>query len=126
RNDLARIAEILTHGGTLPEHIPWHRLRYEHLAALRQRLAERYAPASANRMLSSLRGVLRESWHLGLLSAEDYHRAVRVKAVRGTRLPAGRALSPAEIRTLFQSCAEDPRPAGIRDAALLAILYGAG
>jgi site-specific recombinase XerD len=126
RSDLNRIAAILSGGGANFAGIPWHRLRYEHVAAIRQRLATEYAPASANRMLSSLRGVLRESWNLGLLSAEELHRAVRVKAVRGSRLPAGRALSAGEIRTLFRVCADDQRPAGVRDAALLAILYGAG
>jgi site-specific recombinase XerD len=126
RSDLNRIAEILSAGEADLAGIPWQRLRYEHVSAVRQRLAASYAPASANRMLSSLRGVLRESWKLGLLSAEQYQRAVDVKAVKGSRLPAGRALSAGEIRTLFRTCAEDARPAGIRDAALLAVLYGAG
>ena len=126
RSDLNRIAAILSGGGADFAGIPWHRLRYEHVAAIRQRLAAEYAPASANRMLSSLRGVLRESWNLGLLSAEELQRAIRVKAVRGSRLPAGRALTAGEIRTLFRVCAEDRRPAGVRDAALLAVLYGAG
>ena len=126
RSDLRQVAELLGSPGVPPEAIPWHRLRYPHLAALRQRLAERYAPASANRILSSLRGVLREAWNLGLLSAEELQRLMRVRAVRGHRLPAGRALSAGEIRTLFHLCAADPRPAGIRDAALLAVLYGAG
>lgn len=126
RSDLARIAAILSQAGADVHALPWHHLRYEHVAAIRQRLAEGYAPASANRMLSSLRGVLRECWNLGLLPGDEYHRAIRVKPVKGSRLPAGRALSAGEIRTLFRACAQDPRPAGARDAALLAILYGAG
>lgn len=126
RADLNVIAGILSHGEADLEGIPWHLLRYEHVAAIRQRLAEQYAPASANRMLSSLRGVLRESWNLGLLTAEEYQRAISIKPVKGSRLPAGRALPAGEIRTLFRACAEDDRPAGVRDAALLAVLYGAG
>jgi len=126
RSDLTRIAALLSPHAADPLALPWHRLRYEHVAAIRQRLAEGYAPSSANRMLSSLRGVLRESWNLGLMAAEAYQRAIHVRPVRGTRLPAGRALTAGEIRTLFRACAEDRRPAGVRDAALLAVLYGAG
>jgi site-specific recombinase XerD len=126
RSDLARVAAFLSPDAGEPLDLPWHRLRYEHVAAIRQRLATAYAPSSANRLLSSLRGVLRESWNLGLMPAEAYQRAIHVKPVRGSRLPAGRALTAGEIRTLFRACAEDRRPAGIRDAALLAVLYGAG
>lgn len=126
RNDLDTIAGLLSGGEADRSGIPWHLLRYEHAATIRQRLAERFAPSSANRMLSSLRGVLRVAWNLGLLAAEDYQRVAGVKAVKGTRLPTGRALAAGEIRTLFRICAEDARPAGIRDAALLAVLYGAG
>lgn len=126
RADLSVVAGVLSGGESELDGIPWHLLRYEHVAAIRQRLADRYAPASANRMLSSLRGVLRECWNLGLLAAEEYQRAISVKPVKGSRLPAGRALSAGEIRTLFRECAADDRPAGVRDAAVLAILYGAG
>jgi site-specific recombinase XerD len=126
RHDLDVIAGVLSDGEADADGIPWHLLRYAHTAAIRQRLAERYAPASANRMLSSLRGVLREAWNLELVPAEEFHRAASVKAVRGSRLPAGRSLSAGEIRALFIGCAEDPRPAGVRDAAVIAVLYGAG
>ena len=126
RHDLDVIAGLLSGGEADAEGIPWHLLRYAHTAAIRQGLAERYAPSSANRMLSSLRGVLREAWNLELLPAEEFHRAASMKAVRGSRLPAGRSLSAGEIRALFICCAEDTRPAGVRDAAMIAVLYGAG
>ncbi len=64
------------------------------------------------------------------LTSEDhtdaFTRAVAVKSVRGSRLPAGRALDAGEIRALFSVCRADRNPAGSRDAAAFAMLFGAG
>src|SRR5262245_9063679 len=65
RDSLARIAEIVTGGSVSPETLDWSAMRYQHTAAIRSRLAERYAPATVNKMLAALRGVLREAWRLG-------------------------------------------------------------
>jgi integrase/recombinase XerD len=126
RQALDTVAEMLTTGRCDAETLHWSRLRYQHTAAVRAALAERYAPATANKMLAALRGVLRETWRLGQMNAEDYHRAVDLPGVRGSTLPRGRALSAGELRALFVACAADARVAGARDAAMLALLYGAG
>ena len=121
---LDTIAALLTDGLMDAETLPWAELRYPHTAAVRAILAERGATATANKQLAALRGVLREAWRLGLMDAEDYHRAVDLPGVPGSELPAGRALGWAELRALFWACA-DGTPGGARDAALLALLYGA-
>jgi len=123
---LDTIARVLTNGRDDAVSLNWAGLRYQHTAAIREELAARYAPATANKILSALRGVLKESWRLGMMSAEDYQRAADLKAVRGERIPHGRALSHGEVRALFEVCSKDASPAGARDAALLAVLYGAG
>jgi integrase/recombinase XerD len=102
----------------------WSAIRYQHTAAVRGHLLDRYAPATAN--LSALRGVLEQTWLLGQMSAEDYHRAVRLAPVPGETLPAGRELLAEEIASLIQNCVEGYRPIGIRDAAIISILFGAG
>lgn len=126
RGSLDRIADIVS-GGTMDHStLPWHMLRYQHTNAIRTRLAERYAPGTANKMLAALRGTLKEAWRLGAMDAEAYHRAADVSTVRGERLPAGRALTTGEVRALFDACGRDGSPSGARDAALLAVLFGCG
>ena len=126
RSALDTISGILTSGRCDALTLAWPQVRYQHAAAVRTALAERYSPASSNKMLAALRGVLRAAWRLGLTSAEDYHLAASVEPVRGSSLPAGRALSSGDLRALFRSCADDPRPSGTRDAAIFALAYGAG
>jgi integrase len=106
--------------------LDWSRLRYQHTAALRSKLSEIYSPATANRTLSALRGVLKEAWQLGYMSAEDYHRAINVKSVKGETLPAGRELAQGEILALVNACKSDKSPAGVRDAAIIGLLYTCG
>ncbi len=111
--------------------LDWSQLRYRHTTAVRALLADgRYAPSTANRHLAALRGVLKECWRLGYVSAEDFQRAADLEPVRGSRLPRGRALQPGEIRSLFAACEDfesDKKPAmAARDAAILALLYGSG
>lgn len=107
------------------ERFPWHRLRYAHTQAMRAKVAARYAPASANKILCALRGVLKECARLELARAEDVLRASDLPSLRGGRLPRGRALAPGELRALFAAC-DASTARGTRDAALLALLYGAG
>lgn len=126
RGALDAIAAILTQGRCNAIALDWSLIRYQHAAAVRAVLADCYAPAGANKMLAALRGVLRAAWRLGLMSADDYQLAADVEAVRGSTLPAGRALSSGELRALFRACADDARPSGTRDAAILALAYGAG
>src|SRR5512141_1100030 len=120
------IASLLTSGTADCLTLNWSAIRYQHTAAVRGRLLDRYAPATANRILSALRGVLEQTWLLGQMSAEDYHRAARLSPVIGETLPAGRELLAEEIASLIENCIEDGSPLGIRDAAIISILFGAG
>ena len=130
RNMLSGLRNVvrLATGGACDDvaRFPWADLRYAHVSAIRSLLVESgAAPATCNVKLAAVKGVLRTAWRLGLMTGEDFHRAADVGAVRGSRLPAGRALGMDEIAALFASCA-DGSPSGARDAALLAVLYGGG
>ena len=126
REALDIIAKLSSSGAANATTLPWQALRYQHTAAIRSALAESYSPATVNKALSALKGVLREAWRLGFLTAEDRERACDLPSVRGTSLPRGRMLASGELHGLFGVCAADPSPAGARDASLLALLFGAG
>lgn len=123
---IARILAELIADGTLPPANGWHKLTYQHTSNIRARLAEKYEPATVNKMLSALRGVLTTACNLGQMSADELHRATAIKSVKGETLPAGRELSPKEIRALVKACQDDTTPAGARDAAIIGILYTCG
>ena len=125
RGALDKIAGLLAQGADAFT-APWARLRFLHTTAIRSRLAELYAPATANKMLSALRGVLGAAFDLGLIGAEEYQRAVKVKGVKGETLPAGRSVTLGELAALMATCANDQSAAGPRDAAMIALLYSCG
>jgi len=72
--------------------------------------------------------VLAESYQLGLYQDHnDYYRAAGVKSLRSETLPRGRTLKMEELRALIQACLRDTSnpPLGVRDAAVITVLYAA-
>ncbi len=90
---------------------PWEALRFEYTTILRARLAERYQPATTNKHIAAVRGVLK---------------AASIKNVRGSTLPAGRSLKEGELRALLLACQKDTTIKGCRDLALIALLFATG
>lgn len=128
RSALKQIAGLF---GADVESMDWGALRYQHVQLIRARLIERYAPVTANRHLTALRRVLRESWRLGYVEDAEYHKLIDIERVRSKRDDVedelrGRALSIGEISALLAVCARDESIAGVRDAAVIALGYGLG
>jgi site-specific recombinase XerD len=71
-----------------------------------------------------MRAVLRAAWKLGLMGADDFHTAASVGPVRGESVPAGRHVPIGEISALLATC--DQTAGGIRDAAIISLLYAGG
>ena len=126
RQSLNAIADKLTNGECDALSLDWSKLRYQHTSAIRTVLKKNYAPATANKMLCALRRVLKEALRLDLIDPTDYAKAVDLGTIKDKQKVRGRALSRAEITNLLRVCQDDPTPAGVRDAALIGILRGAG
>jgi integrase/recombinase XerD len=122
---LNTVADLLRPGSNAFT-LEWHTLRYQHTAAVRAKLGEKFKPATANLMLTAMRRVLLECKRLGLMSGDDYATAIDIKAIKGQSIPKGRALQNKELATLIKLCQDENTPSGVRDAALIAVLYGAG
>jgi integrase/recombinase XerC len=109
------------------EDIDWHLLQPEHVMALVAALREDgYAPNTSSLYVNAVRGVMNEAWRMSLISQDHLLKMRSVKAAPGTRLGQGRNLRRSLIRELMEVCAADPRPQGLRDAAVIGILYGSG
>jgi integrase len=124
RAALKALAAILGHSDPLS--LPWAQLHYTHVAALRARLVDRYAPATANRMLAALRGVFLACRRLGLLTSDQHAQLVDIPRVRGEAPARGRMLPRPELSALMRACAADASPRGRRDAAIIAVGVAGG
>ena len=127
RHALDAIANLLTNGECDALTLDWSKLRYQHTAAVRSALSQRFAPATAKKILCAMRRTLQEAKRLGLMGIEDYTQAVDLPRVDTPPKPLrGRALDLAEIAALMDVCLEDSRFIDVRDVALIVILRGGG
>jgi site-specific recombinase XerD len=60
------------------------------------------------------------------MSAENLAIAIDLPKIKDSRTLRGRALTQSEIAALMEVCTKDPTTQGVRDAALIGILRGAG
>ncbi len=105
----------------------WWLLRYEHTSRIRDLLvATGWSPSHVNKHLSALRRVLKECQYLGLMTADQYESAARIKNLHGKREKAGRNLNPNELASMLRVCRTTEGPGGVRDAALIGVLWCTG
>ena len=84
------------------------------------------SPNSVHTALNALKGVAKAAWRRNTISTDTWERIRDLKAPRGSRLPAGRDIAPIERAVLISSAVEDDRAAGVRDAAIMAMLMATG
>ena len=125
-------AQALSGGRCTAETLPWSALRAEHVGALRALLLEvtsartgrHYKPGMVNKVLAAVRGVAEHCWLMGQLDGEVLARIRKVKGVKHHTLPPGRDVSREDLLRLIAST-QNGTPIGTRDAALIALFFGA-
>ena len=105
----------------------WSQIDLQQVKKLRSVMVARGAAAgTVNHMLSGVRSTVRVSWDHGLV---DDKTRINIENVRNEkpqrRRRAARYVKRNEVRRLF-AAAPGTDPTGARDAAMLALLYGAG
>ena len=63
---------------------------------------------------------------MGVMQYDDLAKATDLGSVLGESEPSGRALNTGELQKVFDACQRDTSPAGIRDGAIIGLLYGLG
>lgn len=132
---LARIADILAEREPAKDQAEnerrardfrWADLTAAHVEVIKARVGEKVSKSTANKMLAALRGVLAKARLLRLISSEDFADVKAIKGFKARPELRGRALKEDELMALALACRADKSPAGARDAALMAVAYGAG
>lgn len=123
---LDNVLRLLTPAETIDEFC-WHRVPYEQWLWVRDSLGKALAPATANRYLAAVRGVLKASWRMRLLTTDEFMRLADLPEIPGYRKARRRALSQNEMARLYQAVRQG-RTEWVRrrDAAILAVMYAAG
>lgn len=126
---LATLAALAAGEGADPLRFRWELLRRDQTVAMRAELMSRLKPATVNKMLSALRGVLRAARDMRLMAERDFQTAASLESVgakhRGQHARTTR-VTPVVLHRLFDACTRDDQAANRRDAALLAIFLSSG
>jgi len=102
---------------------PWHQLDRQAVTMLLSMAKEKHAPSTANRIKCVVKAVQEESCCTvpPLLTWDTFHSIWhRQVKIPNRHEKAGRFVTDGEVDALFRACAQDPGPAGVRDAAMLA------
>lgn len=127
---LVKVASELS-GGSIGswQSFPWAQITPVTVQVLVTALSERYKPAYVNAILAAIRGVVEQAYDLEQISEKQYRLIKKVKPVKLHRsedsLP-GRYVKDGERAALMRACLKDSKPAGIRDAAVIACCYPGG
>lgn len=127
---LRQVTALLTADAGIDAEVLWHRLDYATALRLRQLMRDRWAPATINRHLAAVRGVVNVAFLTRLMDADQHGRVLKALASERPRHtaenPEDRLVSHVELLRIFDALAGDTSVIARRDAALVAILSMGG
>jgi integrase len=107
--------------------VDWSQLNYQQILKLMSILSHQgKSPATLNVYLSALKGVAKEAWRLKNIDVETYQHIKEIRRIKGSRSIKGRALEIDELNQLLDFCMAQDGVIAMRDAAVIALVYGAG
>jgi integrase len=139
RYRLERVAEMLSEDQHSAYSFPWHRLTKAGVVGVRLWLerveqggrgneGKTLSPGARNNYLVNIRAVCQECVDAGLMDPRVLEAIKRVPLFPVPKHGArpGRHVELDEVKRLLASIEADPQPVGRRDAAIVAVLFGAG
>ncbi len=118
------LASMLAGEGADPHKVKWEQLTRADTVKLRTLLKEKFAPATANKMLSVLRGTLRAARDMRMMKEGEFQTAASLELIKASAPAECVPVTNQIVASLFKACAADA--AGRRDAAMLAIFLSSG
>jgi len=124
-DNLQRVAAWISDGRDDAYTLLWHLLDKSTFIAAQKYFSRQYSAAKVNQMMYAVKGVLKASRQVGLISRERYGDTVDFEMLQERPSPKGRLITVEEIGRLL-ACCDDGTIKGTRDAAILAVLRGCG
>lgn len=129
RSALGQAAEVLgwsSVAGRL-ENLPWHTLTADHLVHLKEAWESRLEPSTTSLYMHAVRGLAQSCLVHGLITSEAYVLLKFVKVPKSSnKVGRGRSVEKKYRDDLIANCLSDDRLQGVRDAAIIALLFGSG
>lgn len=127
RSLLRKTVETIDPGKTI-ETFDWSALSYDLVMDVKNQLfqQQKKAPSTINTYLAAIKGVAKACWYSDLIDNDTFTRIKEIPQAKGSRVPKGRALELDELNRLLDYCMALDGPIPMRDAALIALIYGAG
>lgn len=130
RYALRRVADdlgLIAADGVRVEHVPWHTVTASAMSELLYIWRGQLDTSTIRLYMHALRGVARACFIRGIMPADQFALIGQVKLPRGrNKAGRGRAVEQQYKSALLRDCMDDERIQGVRDGALIALLFGSG